>query len=60
MRQEKKFDEYVETICEDFYAGEVGGRSHPPSSTQPGCCIAERSRMVWSIISEVKGFVSVA
>jgi len=21
---EKKFDEYVETICEDFYAGEVG------------------------------------
>ena len=21
---ERKFDEYVETICEDFYAGEVG------------------------------------
>ena len=24
MLDEKKFDEYVETICEDFYAGEVG------------------------------------
>ena len=25
---EKKFDEFVEAICEDFYAGEVG---------RPGC-----------------------
>ena len=22
--EEKKFDEYVEALCEDFYAGEVG------------------------------------
>lgn len=27
---EKRFDEYVETICEDFYAGEVGRPSLSP------------------------------
>src|SRR5215467_13388378 len=29
---EKKFDEYVETICEDFYAGEVGRPGLSPGS----------------------------
>jgi hypothetical protein len=25
--EEKRFDEYVETICEEFYAGEVADRA---------------------------------
>ena len=24
IQEEKKFDEYVEALCEDFYAGEEG------------------------------------
>ena len=34
---EKKFDEYVETICEDFYPGEVGRPGLSPGIHFFGC-----------------------